>query len=103
MTTKIEQLEKQAAATEAKLKETQKKLKAAKQKESAKQKTQQRKDEDARKYIFGGYMLEHLKNINIEKEITIKELYDHMLTTLTRPNDRRVFNLPPLEKSKNTI
>ena len=96
MTKPIERLEKEANAAQEKLDKIQRELKAAKQKERAKQKTQARKDQDARKYILGGYMLEQIRNADMSQAVTLQSLYDHMLSTLTRPNDRRVFDLPPL-------
>lgn len=84
MTTRLEQLEQQQA-----------KIKKQIQREKNRQRQQQRKDDTRRKVLLGAYVQTKME----ENERYKAELLAGLATYLTRPNDRQLFGLEPLEKT----
>jgi len=79
-----------------KLKQQQEKIKAQIQKEEAKKKIQNRKFDTRRKILIGAVVMERMK-----KDRALSEKVKKILTeSLTRDNDRKLFELPPIKKEK---
>ena len=86
------QLQQQLALTQ---KKYQAELKKIKDKETAK--------EEHQKFCLGGDVKKRAREgQSLPKVQTFQELMDYMIQDLTRPQDRRAFDLEPLPKSKSS-
>ncbi|VAW42629.1 hypothetical protein MNBD_GAMMA01-1400 [hydrothermal vent metagenome] len=88
----IEQLQSEADAAQKKAAEAKKKLRTAKLVATKKEREQTRKNDTRRKITFGAFMLNKVKHKDPESE----KLYKEFLASLTKKQDREIFNLEPL-------
>ena len=87
-----EQLEKEAQELQRRANEAKKKARQVKLAETKKQREKERKNDTRRKITFGAFMLGKVKQKNPESE----KLYNEFLSSLTKKQDREIFNLEPL-------
>ncbi len=81
-------------------------LKAQKQAIEAREKKkiseQQRKEETRKKILLGSYLLNKLEKLNkMKNEEEEKQILAELNEYLTEDRDRKLFNMLPVEKSKN--
>lgn len=92
----IENLEQKIEKQEERLKQLKAQKQAIEAREKKKISEQQRKEETRKKILLGSYLLNKMKNEEEEKQI-LAELNKY----LTEDRDRKLFNMLPVEKSKN--
>lgn len=93
MAKSIEQLQKEADALQAKALAAKTKLKEAERAERKKHNAQERKDDTRRKILLGGFVLARLKKNNPQAQY----LHDEFLASLTREEDKKLFDAPSVE------
>jgi len=94
----IEQLQSEADAAQKRAAEAKKKLRLAKLAATKKDREQTRKNDTRRKITFGAFMLNKVKQKNPESE----KLYNEFLASLTKKQDREIFNLESLPEAKKS-
>ena len=94
MTKAAETLEKKIEAQLEKLKQLKARKQAIEAREKSRQKEQERKDDTRRKILLGSYFIKKMNenDANKKKILTVMDEY------LTEDPDRKLFDLPPLQK-----
>jgi hypothetical protein len=96
MTKAAETLEKKIEAQLEKLKQLKARKQAIEARERSKQKEQERKDDTRRKILLGSYVIKKMQTNEANKAKVLAELDDY----LTEDRDRKLFNLPPINKAQ---
>ena len=99
MTKAAENLEKKIEAQLEKLKQLKARKQAIEAREKSKQKEQQRKDDTRRKILLGSYLIKKMQDNKATADKILAELKEY----LTEDRDRKLFNLPPVDKAFYTF